>query len=87
MGVSRCGAHVAACCDCNDVGVLGEFLERDGAMHAATGVSVMMKPDKFRHIKLRSGARVSVVLLDVGNNGQDVEYVPLPSAHAHNVTI
>ena len=41
MKLGRGRVHVAAGCDGDNVRVTREFLERDGAVHAAAGVAVV----------------------------------------------
>jgi hypothetical protein len=79
--------HVAAGCDCDNVGMASELLERDGAVHSTTGVAVVVQPDELRHLKLGARAGAAAVLLDVRHYGKHVEHVALPRAHEHIVTL
>lgn len=73
-------AHVAAGRNGHDVGVAGELLERDWAMHASTGISVMVEADEVGDSELRPGAGVCAMLLDVGDYGKDVKDVAFARA-------
>jgi hypothetical protein len=73
-------AHVATGRDGHDVRVAGELLERDWAVHAATGISMMVEADEVGDGELGSGAGVCAVLLDVGDYGQDVKDVAFACA-------